>query len=75
MEGGRIKTHRQTECKLCGAEVENINHFVPWCPPLQDTRRRAIELQPPYQEAEEKILGRFLFEDVRLEEKIKYYTR
>ncbi len=62
-------TNGQTECKLCGAELENINHFILWCPSLQHLRQRAVELHQPYQEDEDYIIGRFLFKETRLKEK------
>ncbi len=35
----------------------------------QHLRQRAVELQQPYQEEEDYIIGRFLFEKARLKEK------
>ncbi len=49
--------------------MKNLSHIVVWCPPLQDTRGGAVELQQPYQEEEEKIIGRFLFEEDRMKKK------
>ncbi len=38
-------------------------------PSLQHLRQRAVELQQPYQEEEDYIIGRFLYEEARLKEK------
>ncbi len=36
---------------------------------MQNIRQKAMELQQPYQEEEDHIIGRFLFEEARLKEK------
>ncbi len=49
--------------------MENINHFVLWCPRLQNIRQAAVDLQQPYEEEEHDIIGKFLIEGARLKEK------
>ena len=48
-------------CKLCGAEMENLNHFLLECGELSEERKLITELQQPYQENRKKIIGNVLF--------------
>ena len=41
-------------CKLCGAEMENLNHFLLECGELSEERKLITELQQPYQENRKK---------------------
>jgi hypothetical protein len=58
-------------CRMCGAEMENLYHFILWCPELGEERSSIVQLQQPYQEDEEDIVGRFLFDEEEMEEKKK----
>lgn len=50
-----------TRCDLCGAEEENLIHFVLWCPAYSDNRKAEKLLQQPYIENEKNIVGKYLF--------------
>ena len=56
-------------CEVCGAEREDLQHFLLECPGLQDIRGRQWELQRPYIEDKERIIGYYLFEGRNIEEK------
>ena len=56
------------ECKLCGNEREDLKHFLLDCRELENYRREVVQLQRPYQENSEEIIGRFLFNKVNVEE-------
>ena len=43
-------TKERTHCDLCEAENEDINHFLPECPTLNEVRVKRHELQKPYME-------------------------
>ena len=40
--GGEVK------CDMCGAEIEDIKHFILWCRFFQEERNENINLQRPY---------------------------
>ena len=44
-------------------------HFVLFCPEYKEERQKVLELQQPYEENEEQILGKFLFSEENIEEK------
>ena len=52
-----------TKCNICGAETENLNHFLLWCPEYSEERRKYQIIQRPYIEEEENIIGDLLFKD------------
>jgi hypothetical protein len=33
--------------KMCGAEMEDLHHFILWCPELGEGRKRIMQLQQP----------------------------
>ena len=48
-------------CKVCGHELEDLQHFLLNCPKLSKKRVEALELQRPGLENEAEIMGNFLF--------------
>ncbi len=56
-----------TECVMCGNEREDLQHFTLHCPAYQEERRRHPGLQRPYQEDEDQVIGRILFENANIE--------
>ncbi len=54
-----------TECKLCGEEKEDLEHFLLWCPAYATERAESQILQQPY---EEEVLGKLLFENNNITE-------
>ncbi len=48
-----------TTCDLCGAEKEDLRHFMLWCPAYTQERRKSERLQQPYPEEEEDVIGRY----------------
>lgn len=51
-----------TSCTLCGAETEDLSHFILWCPAYQDERRKEPGLQQPYISNQNTIIGQLLFQ-------------
>ncbi len=47
---------------MCGKEREDLQHFILHCPAYQEERRHP-GLQCPYQEDEDQVIGRILFEN------------
>ena len=56
-------------CKLCGANIENLEHFLLECEKLGEERRRIVELQQPYEENRKKIMGIVLFKEEGIEKR------
>jgi len=61
--------NESTECRLCGAENEDIEHFILDCVELGVLRRKSILLQQPYEQEKRNIIGRFLFDECCIYEK------
>ena len=63
--------NKETSCMICGDinKKEDIYHFVLHCTGYIDERRKIRELQQPYLENEENILGSFLFDRRNIERK------
>ncbi len=40
--------NEKAECILCGAENENLEHFLLWCPAYSEERRKIVKLKQPY---------------------------
>jgi len=51
----------ETKCKACGAEIEDLRHLIMYCPVYNDIRGTIPELQQPYQEIENDVIGAYLF--------------
>ena len=49
--------------------VETIEHFILDCTTYNSEREQFIELQQPYNENKDKVIGQFLFSKVNLEKK------
>lgn len=62
---------QSTECDLCGADLEDLKHFILECSDerISEKRCKSINLQKPFQEDSEVILGTFLFDLDHMEEK------
>ena len=54
-------------CKLCGAEVETLQHFLIDCPRLQFVRDEHIQLQRPFIERKNDIMALMLLLNVNEE--------
>ena len=57
-----------TKCDTCGAEKEDLGHFVLWCPTYWLQRGKSVRLQQPYIENEESVIGNYLFDKENIEE-------
>ena len=64
-------TNKETHCQICEGEniKEDILHFMLHCPVYKEERHRVIELQQPYFDNEEEIIGSFLFNKENTEQK------
>ena len=64
-------TNKETHCQICEDEniKEDILHFMLHCPAYKEERHRVIELQQPYFDNEEEIIGSFLFNKENTEQK------
>lgn len=61
-------SNQSTECLMCGDNLEDLKHFLLYCPAYDQERGKTMILQRPYQEDEEEILGKLLFEKKTTEE-------
>ncbi len=48
---------------MCGNEREDLQHLILHFPAYQEERRRHHGLQRPYQEEEDQVIARILFEN------------
>ncbi len=53
---------------MCGADEEDLKHFLLWCLAYTDMRGKITRLQQPYTEEEEDIIGKYLFKNIYIEE-------
>ncbi len=60
------------KCQLHGYDKEDLNHSMLWCPAYNQTRQNK-KLQQPYEEDQEKIKGKLLFEENIREDKETIY--
>ena len=62
---------KDTHCPLCGDEdtIEDIYHFMLYCPAYTEQRSNIKQLQQPYESNKDLIVGTFLFEDENIEKK------
>ncbi len=58
----------EVTCDVCGAEKEDLIHFLLWYPGYSEQRRTSVKLQQPHIQEEEEIVGRYLFENKDIEE-------
>ena len=56
-----------TACKLCKAEIEDLEHFLLHCQTLNNVRQEINTLQQPYIEDHDKIMMDFLFNQEEME--------
>ena len=61
--------NENTTCEACGEEEENLGHFILRCKEYEEERKTMIELQRPYEEDENQVIGKFLFKEERIEDK------
>ena len=66
-----IYSNKETNCLNCGHQsiIETIEHFILDCTTYNSERQQFIELQQPYNENGDKVIGQFLFSKVKLEKK------
>ncbi len=50
------------KCPVCGAEEENLEHFLLWCKGYEEERKNILKLQQPFQENKKQIIGSVLFD-------------
>ena len=64
----------EMKCELCGADREDLMHFILECQKLNEDRVKAIELQRPWQQNYEVSVSLFLFrpEDLDRNKRILY---
>ena len=62
-------TNEDATCDLCRQNEENLTHFILHCKEYTDTRKNICELQQPYIEDTDKIVGNFLFGKENIETK------
>ncbi len=60
---------KETTCDVCGAEGEDLTHFLLWCPGYCELRGKSVKLQQPYIQEEEDIVRRFLFDNRDIQER------
>ncbi len=61
------------KCQVCGYDKEDLNHFILWCPAYDQPRQENKKLQQPYEEDQEKNIGKLLFEENTREAKETIY--
>ena len=61
-------TGENTQC-FCGEGTENLEHMLLHCKEYEEIRRITKELQRPYNEKTEDVIGTFLFDTTNIEEK------
>ncbi len=52
------RENQETICKFCDAETEDLEHFLLICPEFKEERENIIELQQPYEENTDNIIGK-----------------
>ena len=58
----RFRTEgNDTKCQICESPFEDLEHFLIYCPQYTEIRNGSIELQQPYIENTNNIIGQFLF--------------
>ena len=58
-----------TICNFCKDVEESLEHFVMLCPEFAEIRQNCVELQQPYEEDHNQVLGKFLFKEDNIENK------
>ncbi len=66
--GTNRHTKGDTKSIVCDWNVEDLKHFLSWCPGYQETRKNTILLQRPYIENEHNITGQLLFNELKIQE-------
>ncbi len=61
---------KDVKCNMCGEEVEDLKHFILWCPAYDEERGKDTNFQRPYKRNVEELLGELLFENG-----LKYSTK
>ncbi len=66
--GDRKRFHNETiECAMCGDELEDLGHFILHCPAYDEERRKNPTLLRPYQQDQEYVIGKKLFDNNDIE--------
>lgn len=59
----RVRFLREdSKCPVCGAEQEDLEHFLLWCKGFEEERKNILKLQQPFQENKEQLIGSVLFD-------------
>ncbi len=62
-------TNGDTKCLFCDWTLEDLKHFLLWCPAgYEEIRKKTILLQRPCTENEEYIIGQLLFNEQTIQE-------
>ena len=59
---------RDRRRQQCGAEKEDLSHFILYCAAYKEERRRNAMLQHPCQQEEDTLIGKFLFDITHIKE-------
>ncbi len=54
-----VKIKKRLVCKFCDAEKEDLKNFLLICSEYIEERKNIIELQQPYEENTDNIIGSF----------------
>ncbi len=57
-----------TKCDMCGADNEDLKHFLLWCPAYAEERGKITWLQQPYTQEDDDTIGKYLLENRYIEE-------
>ena len=63
------ETNEDTSCKICHAGNETFENFLLYCPAYQVERQKTYDIQQPYGESVDEIIGTFLFCEGNIENK------
>ena len=58
-----------TTCNFCRDVEENLVYFMMLCPEFREIRQKCVELQQPYEEDFNQVVGKFLFKEENIETK------
>ena len=65
---GTLNLNKQKRHFCTDVEEDRI-HFIIMCPGYKEVRKTVIELQRPYEENREEVIGKFLFIEKNIEKK------
>ena len=61
------RNRNDKSCKLCGSDLEDLEHLLLHCPKLEDTRRESTYLQRPQAENNRDTIMLFLYSSEHIE--------